>query len=165
MKAALDKIRYTIKPLDIVLIHTGAGAIQETQAYLTDHVGMTGEATHWLLDQGVKVAGIDAVTFDPPVWAMFERKKFWEAHRVMIEREYYHLENMTNFDQLAAARLQAERLPGQMGEHDGRSGPRRRDHRGLGKRGRELFTLFVRSVPTPFAHILTRTKDKTWLSL
>ena len=34
------------------------------------------------------------------LWAMFERKKFWEAHRVMIEREYYHLENMTNFDQL-----------------------------------------------------------------
>ena len=48
----------------------------------------------------VRVAGIDAITFDPPVWAMFERKKFWEAHRVMLEREYYHLENMTNLDQL-----------------------------------------------------------------
>ena len=100
VKAALKKINYTLKPLDIVLIHTGAGAIQETPAYLTDHVGMTGEATHYLLDQGVKMAGIDAVTFDPPVWAMFELKKFWEAHRVMLEREYYHLENMTNFDKL-----------------------------------------------------------------
>src|SRR5262245_35467501 len=100
MKSALGKVNYTIKPLDIVLIHTGAGAIQETNAYLTDQVGMTAEATHWLLDQGVKVAGIDAVTFDPPVWAMFERKQFWEAHRVMLEREYYHLENMTNFDKL-----------------------------------------------------------------
>jgi kynurenine formamidase len=100
MKAALTKIRYTLKPLDIVLIHTGAGAIQETPAYLTDQVGMTAESTHWMLDQGVKVAGIDAVTFDPPVWAMFERKQFWEAHRVMLEREYYHLENMTNLDQL-----------------------------------------------------------------
>jgi kynurenine formamidase len=31
---------------------------------------------------------------------MFERKKFWEAHRVMLTREYYHLENMTNLDKL-----------------------------------------------------------------
>ena len=53
-----------------------------------------------MLDQGVKVAGIDAVTFDPPVWAMFERKQFWEAHRVMCEREDHHLENMTNLDKL-----------------------------------------------------------------
>ncbi len=100
MKAALDRIGYTLKPLDIVLIHTGAGKLQQSEAYLTDHVGMTGEATHWMLDQGIKVAGIDAVTFDPPVWAMFERKRFWEAHQVMRQREYYHLENMTNLDQL-----------------------------------------------------------------
>ena len=99
-QAALAKINYTLKPLDIVLIHTGAGKIQDSDAYLTDHVGMTAEATHWMLDQGIKVMGIDAITFDPPVWAMFERKQFWEAHRVMCEREYYHLENMTNLDQL-----------------------------------------------------------------
>src|ERR671926_65786 len=72
----------------------------ETWQQFADHVGMTGEATHWLLDQGIKMMGTDAVTFDPPVWAMFERKQFWEAHRVMLEREYYHLENMANFDQL-----------------------------------------------------------------
>jgi len=100
MKAALHKISYTLKPLDIVLIHTGAGKIQDSDKYLTDHCGMTGESTNWLLDQGVKMTGIDAITYDPPVWAMFERKKFWEAHRVMVTREYYHLENMTNLDQL-----------------------------------------------------------------
>ncbi len=101
-KQALTKTGVTLKPLDIVLIHTGAGAIQDKDAYLTDHVGMTGEATHWFLDQGIKMMGIDAVTFDPPVWAMFERKQFWEAHRVMLEREYYHLENLTNLDRLPA---------------------------------------------------------------
>jgi kynurenine formamidase len=102
MKDALAKIHYTLQPLDIVLIQTGAGKIQHTEKYLTDHVGMTGESTHWLLDQGIKMTGIDAVTYDPPVWAMFERKKFWEAHRVMQTREYYHLENMPNFDLLPA---------------------------------------------------------------
>jgi len=30
----------------------------------------------------------------------FERKQFSEAHRVMLKREYYHLESMNNFDQL-----------------------------------------------------------------
>ena len=100
MKQALAKIGHTLKPLDIVLIHTGAGKIQDRPEYLTDHVGMTGESTNWLLDQGIKMTGIDAVTYDPPVWAMFERKKFWEAHRVMLTREYYHLENMTNMDRL-----------------------------------------------------------------
>jgi kynurenine formamidase len=96
VKLALKKINCTVKPLDIVLIHTGAGKIQDSDKYLTDHVGMTAEATNWLLDQGVKMMGIDAVTFDPPIWAMFERKKFWEAHRVMLHREYYHLENLSN---------------------------------------------------------------------
>ena len=61
---------------------------------------MTKEAVHWLLDRGIKMMGIDAVGFDPPVPAMFERRKFWEAHRVMLEREYYHLENLCNLDRI-----------------------------------------------------------------
>ena len=84
MKDALKRINYTLKPLDIVLIHTGAGKIQDSDKYLTDHVGMTGEATNWLLDQGVKMRVSTLLHIDPPIWAMFERKKFWEAHRVML---------------------------------------------------------------------------------
>jgi kynurenine formamidase len=100
VQAALDAIAYTLKPLDIVLFMTGAGSYQDEQRYLTDHSGLTAEAVHWLLDQGIVMMGIDAITFDPPVWAMFERKQFWEAHRVMLEREWYHLENLTNLDQI-----------------------------------------------------------------
>jgi kynurenine formamidase len=100
IKEALGKIQYELKPLDIVLIMTGAGSYQDEERYLTDHPGMTREATLWLIDQGIKVMGIDAITFDPPVWAMFERRQFWEAHMVMREREYYHLENLTNLDKI-----------------------------------------------------------------
>jgi kynurenine formamidase len=100
MEEACQKINYQIKPLDIVLIWTGAGAINTTEKYLSEHCGMTGEATNWLLDRGVKVTGIDAITYDRPVKTMFEVKEFWPAHRVMIDREYYHLENMMNFEQL-----------------------------------------------------------------
>jgi kynurenine formamidase len=98
VQEALAKIGYTLKPLDIVLFMTGAGSYQDEQRYLTDHPGLTAPAVHWLLDQGIVMMGIDAITFDPPVWAMFERKQFWEAHRVMMEREWYHLENLTNLD-------------------------------------------------------------------
>ncbi len=85
---------------NIVLIMTGAGTYQEEQRYLTDQCGMTREATLWLIDQGIKLMGIDAITFDRPVWGMFERGQFCEAHLVMREREYYHLENLTNLDQI-----------------------------------------------------------------
>src|SRR5215210_3719503 len=61
---------------------------------------MTREAVHWLLDQDINVMGIDAIGFDPPVPFMFERRTFWDAHLVMLEREYYHLENLCNLDQI-----------------------------------------------------------------
>lgn len=100
LQEALDKIHYELKPLDIVLIHTGAGAYQGEERYLTDHCGMTAESTIWLIEKGIKVMGIDAITFDRPVWAMFEDKKFWPAHRVMADHEYYHIENLTNLDKI-----------------------------------------------------------------
>lgn len=100
VKAALAKIGYTLKARDIVLIQTGASAYNDEKRYLTDHVGMTGEATRWLIAQGVRMMGTDAPTFDPPVWAMFERREFWLAHKVMIDDDYWHLENLTNLDKL-----------------------------------------------------------------
>jgi kynurenine formamidase len=59
---------------------------------------MTGPATEWLIDQGIKMTGIDAPTWDRPVKSMFETKEFWPGHLVMLDREYYHLENMANLD-------------------------------------------------------------------
>lgn len=100
LKDALARINYTLKLLDIVLIRTDASKKNTTPAYATDHPGMTADATRWLVDQGVKVIGIDAIGFDPPIPVMLERKQLWEAHRVMREKEYYHLENMANFDQI-----------------------------------------------------------------
>lgn len=94
----LKRIRYSIKPLDIVLIKTGASRINKETRYLTDHCGMTRESTLFLIEKGIKMMGIDAPTFDMPKDAMFEKKKFWEAHRVMNEKEYYHLENLENLD-------------------------------------------------------------------
>ena len=100
IEAELDRIGYAVKERDIVLIHTGAGAYNHEERYKTDHPGMSAEATRWLIARGVRMMGIDAITFDPPVWAMFEKKLFWEAHRVMWDEEYWHLENLMNLEQI-----------------------------------------------------------------
>ena len=100
VEAALAKISYEVKERYIVLIHTGAGAYNTEERYRTDHPGMSAEATRWLIERGVRMMGCDAITFDPPVWAMFEKKKFWEAHRVMWDEEYWHLENLMNLEQI-----------------------------------------------------------------
>jgi kynurenine formamidase len=100
VEAALERIGYTVKPRDIVLIHTGAGAYNTEERYRTDHPGMSAEATRWLIERGVRMMGCDAITFDPPVWAMFEQRKFWEAHRVMWDEEYWHLENLMNLERI-----------------------------------------------------------------
>ena len=89
-----------LKERDIVLNHTGAGAYNTEERYRTDHPGMSGDATRWLIAQGVRLMGVDAITYDPPVWAMFEKRLFWEAHRVMWDEEYWHLENLMNLEQI-----------------------------------------------------------------
>jgi len=100
VQGELERIEYAVKERDIVLIHTGAGAYNHEERYKTDHPGMSAEATRWLIARGVRMMGIDAITFDPPVWAMFEKKLFWEAHRVMWDEEYWHLENLMNLEQI-----------------------------------------------------------------
>lgn len=91
---------YRIKARDIVLLRTDAAKQRTEKEYLSNHPGMTKESVHYILDRGVMVMGIDAIGFDPPVAKMFERKKFWEAHRVMLEREWYHLENLCNLHEI-----------------------------------------------------------------
>ena len=78
--------------------------------------------------------GLDAITFDPPVWAMFEKKQFWEAHRVMWDEEYWHLENLMNLEQIGRPHgFQLVRAAGQVDRHDGGAGARGRDRRGLSR--------------------------------
>lgn len=99
----LDRIGYAIKPLDIVLIRTGAEAAWGTLQYLTKGGGMTRESTLFLLDKGVRVVGIDAWSWDRPLPHIAEEfkrnadpKVIWEAHFAGIETGYCHMEKMAN---------------------------------------------------------------------
>jgi len=99
----LDRIKYEIKPLDIVLIQTGADAAWGTEKYLVTGAGMDRESTLFLTEKGVKVVGIDAWSWDRPL--PFQAKEFsehgdpkviWEAHFAGIDIGYCHMEKLAN---------------------------------------------------------------------
>ncbi len=101
----LDRIHYRIKPLDIVLIWTGADAAWGKSEYLIKGAGMERESTLFLAEKGVRIMGIDAWSWDRPL--PFLAKEFkekgnpqviWEAHFAGIDIGYCHMEKMANFD-------------------------------------------------------------------
>ena len=63
----LREMDYQLRPLDIVLIISGAAPYAGTNAYLVKGCGVGHDGTKWLHDQGVKVVGTDAWSWDPPL--------------------------------------------------------------------------------------------------
>lgn len=103
IKQELERIQYTIKPLDIVLIQTGADEAWGKEEYLVKGAGMDRESTLFLVEQGVKVVGIDAWSWDRPLPYLAKEfqdtgdpKVVWEAHFAGIEACYCHMEKMAN---------------------------------------------------------------------
>ena len=103
----LARIDYTLKPLDIVLVRTGADKFWGSAEYLVKGAGMTRESTLYLINQGVKVVGIDAWSWDRPLPFIAEEFRktgdpaiIWEAHFAGIEHGYCHLEKLANLDRI-----------------------------------------------------------------
>jgi len=106
LEKALKKIEYTLKPFDIVLVMTGATKYYGKDAYPQMHPGTTRESTLWLVDQGIRVMGIDAWGWDKPFRDMVNdvregrKEKLWAAHFAGKEKEYCHIENLANLDKI-----------------------------------------------------------------
>lgn len=107
LQSALEKIGYKLKPKDIVLLHTGSDRYFGSREYMTKFCGVGLEAIEWLLEQGIKVIGIDALGFDRPYPAMFkdflskkDRAVLWPAHFYGRKKEYAHIERLANLDKL-----------------------------------------------------------------
>jgi len=107
MEGALKKIRYELKPMDIVLAMTGADKFWGRPEYLLKGCGMGREATLWLLNRGIKVVGTDAWSWDRPLPLIAEEFQrtgktsiVWEGHFAGIEKGYCHIEKLTGLDEL-----------------------------------------------------------------
>jgi kynurenine formamidase len=106
LEGALAGIDYRLRPRDIVLLHTGADKRLASPDYFAQP-GLGREGVLWLVEQGVKVIGIDAYTLDRPFANMVadyrrtgDGRFIWPAHFAGIEREYCQIEKLANLDQL-----------------------------------------------------------------
>ncbi|WP_431683397.1 cyclase family protein [Kitasatospora sp. KL5] len=109
LRRELDRIGHRLAPGDIVLLRTGASRLAGTPEYFSRFTGLDGSATHFLLDQGVRVIGTDAFSLDAPFRTMIEKYRetgdrscLWPAHFVGREREYCQIERLAHLEDLPA---------------------------------------------------------------
>jgi kynurenine formamidase len=110
LERELGRIGHTLRPFDIVLINTAAGSAYGTPEYVDSGCGFGREATLWLLQQGVRIVGTDAWSWDVPF--SFSKRRFanegdpsviWEGHKAGLVQAYCQLEKLTNLDKLPPA--------------------------------------------------------------
>ena len=106
LQGTLKSIGYTLKPLDIVMIMCGRDRSLGSTEYF-EQPGMTRESTLWLVEQGIKVIGVDMYGFDRKFEDMAREfretgdgRVIWEAHFAGIEREYCQIEKLVNLDKI-----------------------------------------------------------------
>ena len=88
------------------MLQTGADARLGSPEYFRQP-GLGREGVLWLVEQGVRVIGIDAYTLDRPFADMvadFRRtgdgRHIWPAHFAGLTREYCQIEKLAHLDQI-----------------------------------------------------------------
>ena len=120
VKRELDRLKYQLKPLDIVLVNTSAGKAYGQPNFLDTGCGMGREATLFLLKQGIRVTGTNAWSWDAPFSYTAKRYKetgdasiIWEGHKAGREIGYCHMEKLVEPRRAARPRLQGRVLSGE----------------------------------------------------
>ncbi|NKQ52275.1 cyclase family protein [Amycolatopsis sp. K13G38] len=105
----LDRIGHELQALEIVVVNTSAGDRYGQDDYVSSGCGIGRDATLHLLDQGVRVTGTDAWSWDAPfvfTATRFEREQdgsiIWEGHKAGREIGYCHIEKLHNLESLPA---------------------------------------------------------------
>ncbi len=104
LQKALKAEKIKLEPLLIVLFHTGVSRLWGTPAYQDSIVGIHVDAVAWMLDQGVKVYGLDNQSPDLNVVDL-------PNHQLLGKREHHHIENLRNLDQIPTRRFTFFGLP------------------------------------------------------
>jgi kynurenine formamidase len=103
----LGRIGHALKPLEIVIVNTSAGAKFGRPDYVPSGCGMGYEATMYLLERGVRLTGTDAWSWDAPF--VHTAKKYaetknaaliWEGHKAGRHIGYCHIEKLHNLEAL-----------------------------------------------------------------
>ena len=101
----LGRIGHALGERDTVLVRTGRDAHIHELGYMALGPGVSAEATCWLWERGVRVMGIDAWGWDPPLHlqaqealARDEPGIFWAAHQADLP--YAQIERLVNLGEL-----------------------------------------------------------------
>lgn len=104
---ALAALDYTLSYGDIVCIRFDTDKTFGFPDYWNEHPGLSAEATRYILDQGVKVIGVDSPGFDIPFAKTKEKYAkcrdkavLWEAHIAGSDYDYSHIEKLANLDKV-----------------------------------------------------------------
>ena len=109
VEAELKRIGHELKPLEIVVVNTSAGAKFGRQDYVASGCGMGYDATMYLLEKGVRVTGTDGWSWDAPF--VHTARKYaethdasiiWEGHKAGRHIGYSHIEKLHNLEKLPA---------------------------------------------------------------
>lgn len=107
--AELRRIGHTLSPLEIVVVNTSAGTRYGHDDYVQRGCGVGRDATLHMLEQGVRLTGTDAWSWDAPFSYTARRyaethdaSLIWEGHRAGRDIGYCHLEKLHNLEQLPA---------------------------------------------------------------
>ena len=110
IEAELKRIQHTLSPLEIVVVNTRAGSRYGQSDFVSAGCGIGYEATLFLLEQGVRLTGTDAWSWDAPF--VHTAKKYaeskdasliWEGHKAGRDIGYCHLEKLHNLESLPAS--------------------------------------------------------------
>lgn len=118
VRVELARIGHTLSPLEIVLVDTSAGTHYGRADYVSKGCGMGREATLYLLEQGVRLTGTDAWSWDAPFGYTAQRYAashdpsiIWEGHRAGRTIGYCHLEKLHNLESLPARGFEVACFP------------------------------------------------------
>jgi kynurenine formamidase len=107
IEAELERIEHTLSPLEIVLVNTAAGGAYGDSDFVSRGCGVGYEGTMYLLEQGIRVTGTDAWSWDAPfdqTAARFaetgDASLIWEGHKAGRHIGYCHLEKLHNLESL-----------------------------------------------------------------
>ena len=116
--AELARIGHKLEPLDIVLVNTSAGAHYGQPDYLVKGCGVGRAATLHLLEQGVRLTGTNAWSWDAPFAITAKRyaetgdaSLIWEGHRASMDIGYCHIEKLANLDELPGTGFKVSCFP------------------------------------------------------
>jgi kynurenine formamidase len=117
VQAELERTGCRLKPLNIVLVRTGADGFWGTPEYTTSGRVMSVRAAEYILDQGVRVVGFDSTSPDRfvrqavPALAAGRPEEFLPVHMLGRRREFCIVEKLTNLDRLPAQGFQVCLFP------------------------------------------------------